>query len=285
MTTDRQAEIDARVSTAAQLEYWGKQSADDNGMLGGFPHLSRVDMQFSRNFLSKLHRLHPISGDKGPTSDDSVDRRTGQYAFRHCLESGAGIGRVTLNLLASLCEKIDIIEPVEKFTATLTAPGAPLVKSGQLQRVYNVPLQEWSAESIPSYDAANAVPADPISDADRWKPSTPLGEVTTGLGARYDLIWHQWCLDYLSSPDLIRYFRTLVPLLAPDGWIIVKENISNAADGEDMFWEEDKSVTHSDRNFRACFEQAGLKIVRTKLQTGFPKTLLPVRMYALRPAS
>lgn len=270
---------DALISTAEQREYWAQQSVDDNGMLGGYAHISRVDVQFSRNFLSKLRRLHPSPSTR------STSQTTRKYPFRYCVEVGAGIGRVTRNLLASMCEKIDIVEPMETFTATLTAPDSPLVKSGQLQRVYNVPLQEWTAGSISSYDAASMEPADPASDVNERKSSTPMDEDTVEHEGRYDLIWNQWCLNYLSSPDLVRYFKSLIPLLAPDGWIIVKENISTAEGGGDMFWEEDSSVTRSDRHFRACFEEAGLVIVRTQLQTGFPKELLPVRTYALRPAS
>ncbi|CCF36602.1 hypothetical protein CH063_08135, partial [Colletotrichum higginsianum] len=37
-----------------------------------------------------------------------------------------------------------------------------------------------------------------------------------------------------------------------------------------------------DEKFRALFEQAGLRLVKTELQRGFPKELFPVRMYALK---
>ncbi|EXJ60309.1 hypothetical protein A1O7_04461 [Cladophialophora yegresii CBS 114405] len=259
--TDGQTENDARISTAEQREYWAQQSVDDNGMLGGFAHVSRVDIQFSRNFMSKLRRLHPVSVDGKSSLTGSPNQKTTKYPFRYCLEAGAGIGRVTRNLLASICEKIDVVEPIEKFTAMLTASDSPLIQSGQLRRVYNVPLQEWTAESI-------------LTD-----------DFTVQNEGRYDLVWNQWCLDYLSSPDLVRYLKQLIHLLAPDGYIIVKENLSTAAGGEDIFWEENSSISRSDRHFRECFEQAGLMIVKTQLQTGFPKTLLPVRMYALRPTS
>ncbi|KAJ9613065.1 hypothetical protein H2200_003006 [Cladophialophora chaetospira] len=257
---------DSRITTAEQKEYWAQQSVDDDGMLGGYPQVSRVDIQFSRNFLHKLRRLHPTSDSNSRSSEQES-----KYAFRSCLEVGAGIGRVTLGLLSSISEKIDIVEPMEKFTAGLTARDSPLVKSGQLRRVYNVSLQDWTADLAPSYDA------DLGNDAQ--------GEMPSEARERYDLIWNQWCLNYLPNPALVRYFSSLIPLLAPDGWIIVKENISTADGGADTFWEEDSSVTRTDANFRVCFEKAGLVVVRTQLQTGFPKTLLPVRMYALRPAS
>ncbi|KAL6243239.1 hypothetical protein RBB50_009790 [Rhinocladiella similis] len=256
---------DSRISTAEQLAYWNQISADEDGMLGGYPQVSRIDIQFSRTFIGKLRRLYP------PTAP--VETRSSNYAFQRCLETGAGIGRVTFNLLSALCEQIDVIEPIEKFTDVLTAPNSPLVKSGQLRRVYNVPLQEWTAETSPSWQASNTQ-ADAI--------------ILTGQHAdrgRYDLIWNQWCLSHLPFDALVRYFAGLIPLLAPDGWIIAKENLSTNAFGTDIYYEEDSTVTRSDQNWRAAFEKAGLKIVKTQLQTGFPKELglLPVRIYAMRP--
>ena len=34
--------------------YWSTIDPDVNGMLGGFPYISRVDLQGSKNFLAKL---------------------------------------------------------------------------------------------------------------------------------------------------------------------------------------------------------------------------------------
>ncbi|KAG9796087.1 Pkinase-domain-containing protein, partial [Aureobasidium melanogenum] len=84
--------------------------------------------------------------------------------------------------------------------------------------------------------------------------------------------------------DLVRYFTRLIPLLRPNGWIIVKENLSTDAFGNDIFDEEDSSVTRSDQNWRESFERAGLKLVKTEVQTGFPKELglYPVRIAGLQ---
>jgi protein N-terminal methyltransferase len=42
-----------------------------------------------------------------------------------------------------------------------------------------------------------------------------------------------------------------------------------------------------DRKFQSLFKKAGLRLVRSEIQRGFPETremtLLPVKMYALRP--
>lgn len=37
----------------------------------------------------------------------------------------------------------------------------------------------------------------------------------------------------------------------------------------------------TDEKFRQIFEEAGLRLLKTELQRGFPKEIYPVRMYAL----
>jgi protein N-terminal methyltransferase len=39
--------------------YWSTIDADVNGMLGGFPYVSRVDLQGSKNFMAKLGVVGP----------------------------------------------------------------------------------------------------------------------------------------------------------------------------------------------------------------------------------
>ncbi len=45
---------DALINTQDGLAYWEGIDADVNGMLGGFPQVSRIDLQASRNFLAKF---------------------------------------------------------------------------------------------------------------------------------------------------------------------------------------------------------------------------------------
>lgn len=67
------------------------------------------------------------------------------------------------------------------------------------------------------------------------------------------------------------------------GWIIIKENLSTDREGRDVFDERDSSVTRTDSKWRGLFGEAGVRLVKTDLQRGFPRELLPVRFYALRP--
>ena len=65
---------DSLISKEAGLEYWEGIDADDNGMLGGFPYISKADLQGSRNFLAKL----------------GVGTKKGLRTVTNCLEGGAG---------------------------------------------------------------------------------------------------------------------------------------------------------------------------------------------------
>jgi protein N-terminal methyltransferase len=60
----------------------------------------------------------------------------------------------------------------------------------------------------------------------------------------------------------------------------VKEN--NCAEGF-VVDKEDSSLTRSNTYFLSLFAKAKLKLVKTKLQKGFPAELFAVRMYALQP--
>jgi protein N-terminal methyltransferase len=45
---------DAQINHQDARDYWQNIDADVNGMLGGFPYISKVDLQGSKNFLAKL---------------------------------------------------------------------------------------------------------------------------------------------------------------------------------------------------------------------------------------
>ncbi|KAJ6440044.1 HMG box-containing protein [Purpureocillium lavendulum] len=95
-----------------------------------------------------------------------------------------------------------------------------------------------------------------------------------------------FCVGHLTDEQLVDYLKVCKAVLKPgSGVIVIKENLSTT-DG-DVFDDVDSSVTRQDETFRRIFEEAGLKLVRTDLQHGFPEvppiTLLPVRMNALKP--
>lgn len=97
---------------------------------------------------------------------------------------------------------------------------------------------------------------------------------------RYSVIWCQWVLPHLTDDDLIAFFKKCIPALAPGGVIGIKENISP---GNFIVDREDTSVTRTDEQYKRIIAAAGLRIISEKIQLGFPKTLLTVKMYACVP--
>ena len=50
---DSEGPADAHIKHADSIAYWDSIPSTDDGMLGGYPHVSRVDIQGSRSFLVK----------------------------------------------------------------------------------------------------------------------------------------------------------------------------------------------------------------------------------------
>ena len=60
---------DAQINHEAARNYWQGIDADVNGMLGGFPYISKVDLQGSKNFLAKVG----VGGKSGKKVCRAVD--------------------------------------------------------------------------------------------------------------------------------------------------------------------------------------------------------------------
>ncbi|RYO83844.1 hypothetical protein DL766_004140 [Monosporascus sp. MC13-8B] len=147
---------------------------------------------------------------------------------------------------------LDVAESVDVIEPVAKFTASLQDKHG-VRKVFNVGLEEWQ----------------PID------------------GTKYDLIWNQWCLGYLTDEQLVQYLKRCKVALNPNkGLIVVKENISTS--GIDLFDDGDSSVTREDRKYQNLFREAGLRVIKADTQKGFPKTsprrLFPVKMYALKPA-
>ena len=231
MTPSTAPAPDANISASESLRYWNSISTTVDGMLGGFPGISRTDLKGSANFLAKLRREHPPQSANGP--------------LQRGVDCGAGIGRITAGFLGTVCEVVDFVEPVEKFAREVK--GQKMVGSGSVGSIYVTGLEDWVPE------------------------------------AQYDLIWNQWCLGHLTDKQLVAYIERCKKALTTDGWIIVKENMSTNVKGEDIFDQQDSSVTRTDQKFRQLFKETDIRLIKTEVQRGFPKGLYPVRFYALKP--
>ncbi|KPJ08410.1 Alpha N-terminal protein methyltransferase 1 [Papilio machaon] len=205
--------------------YWAKVPATVNGVLGGFGHISDIDIDGSRTFLNHLLSL-----------DDPLDTKL-------ALDCGAGVGRVSKYLLVPYFDKVDLVEQDEKFINTAAEViGQNNVKLGTL---YHKSLQ-------------------------KFKPDK-----------KYDLIWCQWVLGYLTNNDLVDFLRKCSKSLAANGMIIIKENIAPAEELE--YDDEDSSVTRPYKQMLTIFNEANLEIIKSEVQTGFPDDIYSVYMFALKP--
>lgn len=206
-------------------KYWQGVDASVGGVLGGFGHLSGVDVKESLAFIRRAlpsTRLHP-----------------------RALDCGAGVGRTARALLAPICGTVDLLEQDAKFLAKAQR-DMPADKAGLF---FCQPLQ-------------------------RFEPGAE----------RYQIVWVQWVLNYLTDADLAVFLRRAAAALASDGLLFVKENmLADEPEATCAFDAEDSSVTRSEAKFLALFAAAGLDVVLRDVQKNFPAHLLPVRMFALRP--
>lgn len=121
------------------------------------------------------------------------------------LTSVHSIGRITRGLLLSLAEKVDVVEPIKKFTDALAdVPG--------VGEVYNVGLELWKPASGAVYDLI-------------WNQWC-VGHLTDLQLVAY----LRRCGEALRREETGKV----------TGWIVVKENLTSE---EDVYDETDSSVT------------------------------------------
>jgi protein N-terminal methyltransferase len=219
-------DVDAVEWYRVSNRYWQKQEATANGMLGGYGHISDIDIKASYHFL-----LPFLEG-----------QRVRKVSTRRAVDMGAGIGRIAKNLLCKLFDKVDIVEPNATFFETARQE---LRDCTSVDQYISVPLQKWTPD-----------------------PNT-----------RYDVIWVQWVLLYLTDSDLIAFLRRCQQALSHNGIIVIKENCT--LQGGFIVDKNDASITRSLQHLRLILQASGLKILKEELQPNFPRELLPVKMFAV----
>ncbi|XP_078000462.1 N-terminal Xaa-Pro-Lys N-methyltransferase 1-like [Glandiceps talaboti] len=206
--------------------YWKGIPATTDGMLGGFSHISTVDIEGSSKFLRKTLLEH-----------------TGNSRAHRALDCGAGIGRVSKNLLLRHVDTVDLVELNQDFL-------------DEAKRSY---LGE-DVQKVEKYIC---------SGLQNFKPEPK----------RYDVIWCQWVLGHLTDDHFVDFFKRCKDGLSDKGFFGVKENITKKGLELD---EDDSSVTRSSKLLRRLFDRAGLTILKEEIQTDFPIGLYTVKMFALK---
>ncbi|KAI0798013.1 methyltransferase domain-containing protein [Abortiporus biennis] len=265
------------------IDYWNQQSADYNGVLGGFGNgsLPRVDALGSRQFLLYLRpdlcQVESALRLLKPTPPSHRIR---------AVDVGAGVGRVTSDVLLNLVSDIVLLEPVGIFIQE----GFKQCSASQEQDEPTSSFVPWKGmknktKSV-NFIQGTLQDFDPSHPQERTKPLGRIGfipdHVNDDLESGFDIVWCQWCLGHLSDPDLVAFFKRCKNALRDSkSFIIVKENLcSNADDGGPLtvFDPDDSSVTRSDSAWKEVFKQAGLTLLHQKVQLGFPIGLFEVKM-------
>jgi protein N-terminal methyltransferase len=109
-------------------DYWMKQEASVNGVLGGFGRLSGTDISGSKRFLEKLNERRNVK------LEGTV------------LDCGGGIGRVSKELLLPKFRVVDLLEPAPNLINQ-----ARQDLQGEIRSYIEIPLQHWTGEAI-NYD-------------------------------------------------------------------------------------------------------------------------------------
>lgn len=205
-------------------EYWSKIEPTVNGMLGGLGYLNNNDIKDSDRFLKTLCKDRP-----------ALQRS-------RALDCGAGIGRITKNLLTRWFDTVDLVDQDPKFIEQATKD---LQDNPKVGRFFTSGLQQFCPEQE----------------------------------LRYDVIWMQWVLSHLTDQDLKELLGRCSKALSPGGLIIIKENTTKG-EVEDKD-EDDSSVTRPFKEFMRIFNESGMKVVKYVKQKNFPNDLYPVWMFAL----
>jgi protein N-terminal methyltransferase len=207
-------------------KYWEKVPANVNGVLGGYETLSAVDVLESQTFLKSLLKdkipMKTVAGNKVVNKD-----------------IGAGIGRISLELLRYSFEQIVLIEQNELFLKEAELRISSLSNNNNQFHCCCVGIQDW----VPCH--------------------------------MFDVIWCQWVLGYLNDIDLVIFLKKCQSNLKSGGWIVVKENMSSSRNEVDP---EDGCITRTEESFLRLFRQSGLTIVQRQQQKQFPLELYPVVM-------
>ncbi|KAG7192439.1 Alpha N-terminal protein methyltransferase 1 [Scheffersomyces spartinae] len=225
---------DSHIVYQDAISYWTSVPASVNGVLGGFGEQTSVpkaDVIGSMTFLRKLQARMVCPSDQQKLT----------------IDMGAGIGRITRDLLWKVSDKVDLLEPVQPFVAQMETELQGVALKGKLGDIYPIGMQEWS----------------------------PAPEKV----GKYWMVWCQWCVGQLPDADLVAFWKRCGEALMDNGTLIVKENI---APYDDIFDDTDSSVTRTDEKFRQLFVQAGFKLIASDIQKGLPRELYPVRMYCLK---
>eukprot|EP00762_Andalucia_godoyi_P008061 ANDGO_02171.mRNA.1 Alpha N-terminal protein methyltransferase 1 len=230
------------------IDYWTTVPATIDGVLGGFGRLDPIDASTSLSFIDKLSRKGRFCKTSPSAAGTVLPEPCAAAGESHVLDVGAGVGRVSAHILLHRFATADLLEPVAKF---LERAREDLSPTNRVRSFMQIGMQDFEVQ---------------------------LGADGRGI---YDCVWIQWVIGHLTDAVLVEFLGKCIASLRTDGRIVVKDNVCQEA--EWVHDKQDSSVTRSDKHLRHLFSRAGLSIVHSEQQKGFPQDLFPVYMYCLQP--
>lgn len=207
---------------------------NDNGVLDGHTYVNDLDICGSEMLINNVLKKFC----------DSSKSCKDNFIFHRVLDCGAGIGRVSRDLLSRYFVEIDALEPCEHYCDSLSK--SQLSKDGKLKKVFCTGLESF--------------------DFDEER--------------KYDVIWLQWCCLYLTDEDFITLLKK-VKINNPGSLIVIKENVI-ANDSQIFHDEEDNSVSRSPRHYQRLIWEAGAKLIHEEQQECWPEELQSVHMFVAK---
>ncbi|KAF9075241.1 AdoMet dependent proline di-methyltransferase-domain-containing protein [Rhodocollybia butyracea] len=289
------------------IRYWTSQPASLDGVLGGYGtgSLPRVDALGSRLFLLHLYPELCIV----PSSLKLLQSPPKSIPFR-ALDVGAGVGRVTSDVLLHLVDDVCLLEPVAPFiqqalqmarkSATQSQQSSARARKhaihwpGLVEKAKSVTFLQGTLQAFdPAHPLVSRDPSSSVTFLERVGNYPVSENALSDIDSGFDIIWCQWCLGHLNDDDLVTFLQQSYVALRDQGTnghngkslIIVKENVcSDATDGgpRTVFDESDSSFTRSDMAWKAAFREADLELIKEQVQEGLPDGLYVVKMYALK---
>lgn len=188
------------------IDYWASQAASNDGVMGGYGHLSQLDALSSRMFLlTVMQRLSTVftAAKKARKNNNSnslngyANGSNGNSALptrqrTRALDVACGIGRVSANTLLPLIDEVHLVEPVEHYIKEAHRAAS----AGDWKSLKNA-RPDVQPKACTFYQAS-------LQDFDPNNPtaSTSVGSVGTEEQDRpgYDVIWAQWGLGHRKIP-------------------------------------------------------------------------------------
>ncbi|KRW98924.1 hypothetical protein PPERSA_09449 [Pseudocohnilembus persalinus] len=147
-------------------QYWENVESTVNGVLGGFDQLNEPDVKHSNKFLQEL-------------------KQKLQYNNTRAIDMGAGIGRITKELLTKHFQTVDIVDQCKKY-----------VDEAKNNYLKGFNIGHFIAQGLQEVD----------------------------MPEKYDCIWVQWVSHHLTDTDFVTFLNKCKNSLNPNGFIVIKEN-------------------------------------------------------------